>query len=305
MERISLEGQVAIVTGGGAGLGRAYSLELARRGAAVVVNDVVAEAADGVVGEIEAAGGRAVAVHATVATVEGGREIVDAAVSAFGTVDAIVNNAGIMRPGFFEDLDPALLDQHFAVHAGGAFYVTQPAWPIMKEKGYGRVVMISSAGGLFTMQANSVYGVAKGAIFSLGRALALEGQEHGIRVNSVLPNADTDMGRNHPVPGYEKHFREELRTKLAPMRVAEGVAPLVAYLASPACTVTGEAFSSTCGRVAQVFVGVTEGWVGDHRSMTAEEIAENLDQIRDRSEYSVPASLWEEYEVIGRTLGVA
>jgi NAD(P)-dependent dehydrogenase (short-subunit alcohol dehydrogenase family) len=249
-------------------------------------------------------GGHAVANYSTVATVQGGREIVEAALGAFGTVDVVINNAGIMFPGRFEDLDPETLLEHVAVHAGGAFYVTQPAWPILKEKGYGRIVMISSAGGIFTMHNNACYGTAKGAIHALGRCLALEGAEHGILVNMVMPNAATNMGKDHPVPDYQRHFRHELRSVLAPMRVAEGVAPLVAYLASSACSVTGEAFSSTCGRVAQVWAGVNEGWVGDHAAMSAEQIQANLDQIRDRSQFIVPASLYDEYEAIGRTLGV-
>lgn len=305
MKPITLEDRVVIVTGAGSGLGAEYARQMAARGGAIVVNDIDGAAAESIVAEITTAGGRAAAIEASVATPAGGRTIVDAALDAFGTVDAVVNNAGIMRPGAFEDLDPDLLGAHLAVHAGGAFHVTQAAWPVMREKGYGRVVMISSASGAFGMHNNALYGTAKGAIHALGRCLALDGAEHGILVNIVLPNAATNMGKDNPVPGYERHFREELRTVLAPLRETVGVAPLVTFLASSACTLTGEAFSSTCGRVAQVFVGVTEGWVGDHAAMTAEEIQTSLEQIRDRSRMSVPASLWEEYEAIGRTLGVS
>jgi NAD(P)-dependent dehydrogenase (short-subunit alcohol dehydrogenase family) len=304
MEQITFADRVVIVTGGGGGLGTEYAHELARRGGAILVNDIDHAAADAVVVSINDRGGRAVANYSTVATPQGGREIVQSAVDAFGTVDVVINNAGIMLPGAFEDLDPDLLLEHVAVHAGGAFFVTQPAWPIMKEKKYGRVVMISSGGGIFSMHANASYGTAKGAIHALGRCLALEGAEHGIGVNMVLPNAATNMGKNNPVPGYRKYFREELRSVLAPMRVAKGVAPLIAFLASSACKVTGEAFDSTCGRVAGVFAGVNPGWVGDHVSMTAEQIQANLEQIRDRSEATVPTSLWDEYETVGLTLSV-
>lgn len=301
-EAITFDGRVAIVTGGAGGLGSEYAASIARRGGAVLVNDIDREAAETVVDEITRVGGRAVADSNSAATPNGGRAIVQAALSAFGTVDVIINNAGIMVPGRFEELAPSLLLEHVAVHAGGAFYVTQAAWPIMRASGYGRVIMISSGGGIFAMHNNAAYGAAKGAIHALGRCLSLEGAEHGIAVNMVLPNADTKLGRDHPVPDYKIHFREELREVLAPMRVARGVAALVTYLASSVCAVTGESFDSTCGRVASVFAGVSQGWVGDCEAMTAEEIQANLGQIRDRERYGVPTSLWDEYELIGQTL---
>jgi NAD(P)-dependent dehydrogenase (short-subunit alcohol dehydrogenase family) len=300
-----MEGRVVVVTGGGAGLGRAYSRELARRGAAVIVNDVTADTADAVVREIEEEGGSAATVVADVSTPEGGRSIVDAAVERFGTVDGIVGNAGIMRPAYVEDVDAATFKQTLAVNLEGVFYVTQAAWPVMRERGYGRVVLISSGGGILSTQANSAYCASKGGVFTLARALAFEGREHGITVNAVLPGAATDMGRNNPIPDYDNYMREDLRKALLPLRVAEGVAALVAYLVSPACTVTGETFSSVAGRVSQAFLGFTEGWVGDHLSMTAEDVAEHLDEIRDRSGYHVSADLWEEYEALAVTLGIS
>ena len=303
-EPISLEDQVTIVTGGGAGLGRAYARELARRGASVVVNDITAETAGAVVAEIEDGGGRAAAAVANVATPEGGRAIVDVAVERFGTVDAVVANAGIMRPAYVEDVEPETLKQTLAVNLEGVFYVTQAAWPVMREKGYGRVALVSSGGGILSTQAKSAYATSKGGVFALARALAFEGRAHGIRVNTVLPGAATDMGRDNPIPDYDLYVREELRKAMLPLRVAEGVAALVAYLVSPACTVTGEAFSSVAGRVSSAFLGFTEGWVGDHATMTAEDVAEHFDEIRDRTGYHVSADLWEEYESLALTLGI-
>ena len=209
MNRVSLERQVAIVTGSGAGLGRAYALELADRGAAVVVNDVSRERADDTVAEIERAGGRAVASYDSVADADGARAIVERAVDAFGTVDAVVNNAGTMRNNWFEDQTAEDLQAMLSVHVGGCFFVTQAAWPIMREKRYGRVVMIGSAGGMWSMQMIANYAAAKGGVYGLGRALAFEGRDHGICVNVLLPGAATTI--SGPIAEYERHFRAELR----------------------------------------------------------------------------------------------
>lgn len=305
MPDVSMEGQVAIVTGSGAGLGRSYALDLAARGASVVVNDFDRARADGVVGEIEAAGGVAAASYDSVADAEGARAIVQTALDRFGTVDALVNNAGNMRNGWFEDLTKDDLDAVLAVHIGGCFSVTQAAWPVLRAKGYGRVVMVSSAGGLWAMQGISNYSAAKGGVYGLGRALAFEGREHGILVNMLLPGAATTIAAGSPVPDYDRHFRPELRDAILPRRAVESVTPMVTYLASSACTLTGETFSAVAGRYARAFVAVTDGWFVDEAGeVTAEDIAEHLDEICDESLYHVPFSLYEEYEAIGPKLGV-
>ena len=167
MTPISFDGQVVIVTGGGRGIGRGHCLDLARRGAAVVVNDMAPEHADAVVDEINGAGGRGVPSYDSVATPEGATAIIATAVDAFGTVDAIVNNAGFMRNGWFEEQTRAMLDAVLDVHVKGAFFVTQAAWPVLREKGYGRIVMTSSAGGLFAMQGEANYAAAKAGLFGL------------------------------------------------------------------------------------------------------------------------------------------
>ncbi len=305
MTEISLKDRVAIVTGSGAGLGRAYVLDLAARGAAVVVNDFARERADEVVSEIEAVGGTAVASYDSVADPAGARAIVQTALDRFGTVHVLVNNAGSMRNGWFEDQTKDDLEAVLAVHIGGCFYVTQAAWPVLRENGYGRVVMVSSSGGLWAMQGMANYSAAKGGVYGLGRALAFEGKEHGIFVNMLLPGAATTIATASPVPEYMRHFRPELHEVIAPRREVEGVVPMATYLSSEACTVTGETFSAVAGRFARVIVAVTDGWfVDDYTQVRAEDVAEHFDEISDASTYHVPFSLYDEYEAIGPLLGV-
>ncbi len=306
MARIDFDGQVVIVTGAGRGLGRSYSRELASRGAAVVVNDLQRQYADETVAAIESDGGTAAACYDSVATPESAQAIVAAAVERFGTVDAVINNAGFMRNGYFETISSADLQSLLAVHIEGSYYVTQAAWPIMREKGYGRVVMTSSAGGMFAMQGESNYAAAKGGVYGLAKALAYEGSEHGILVNTIMPMAATTIAVDDPVPDYEKHYPAELAAAFRPRRTTEAVAPVVAFLASRACSVTSEAYSAGFGRYARVFVGETHGWVADDFShVTAEDIAQHLEEIRDRDDYAVPANIYEEVEFIAAAIGLA
>ena len=306
MTKVALDGQVAIVTGSGAGLGRAYALELASRGAQVVVNDVSTERADDTVATIADAGGRAVASYDSVASQPGGRAIVESAIQAFGDVSIVVCNAGTMRNAYFEDQSPDDLDAMIAVHIGGCFWVTQAAWPIMKRKRYGRVVLVGSSGGMWSMHAITNYAAAKGGVYGLGRALAFEGREHGINVNVLLPGAATTITAASPVPDYDKYFpHPDLGKALAARRTAESVAPLAAYLTSEACTVTGETFSAVAGRYARVLVGVTDGWFADDiDSVTAEDIAQHFDEICNTTNYVLPSNLFDEYRAMAPRLGV-
>jgi NAD(P)-dependent dehydrogenase (short-subunit alcohol dehydrogenase family) len=305
MEPIGFDGQVAIVTGGGRGIGRSHSLELARRGASVVVNDLTREWADQVVAEIADAGGNAVASYGSVAEPEGAREIVDVALERFGTIDALVNNAGIMRNGWIEDLTIEQLDAVLDVNLRGSFLVTQAAWPVLKAKGYGRVVMTSSSGGMFAMQGESNYAAAKAGVYGLCKALAVEGRDHGILVNAVLPMAESKITDGDPVPGHAERYPTGVREILAPRRLADAVAPLVALLASRACELTGEAYFAGFGRYARVFVGEVPGWVAaDLSAVSAEAILEHIDEIRDLDGFVVPADIYEEVEHIASMLGV-
>jgi NAD(P)-dependent dehydrogenase (short-subunit alcohol dehydrogenase family) len=300
---LSFEGQVAAVTGGGRGLGRAYSLELARRGAAVVVNDVDGSAAE-VAAEIAGAGGRAVAAHASVTSVDGAAAIVNKALDEFGTLDIVVNNAGIMRNGMLEDLTVEKYDAVLEVNTRGAFLVSQAAWPILREKRYGRLVMISSAGGMFAFAGVSNYAAAKAGVYGLMKALAFEGAEHGILVNAVLPMGGQMASVDVPPPGYAEAYPAGLRERLAPRRTTDAVAVLVAVLASRACPVTGEAYSAGFGRFARVFVGVTPGWVADRVSdLKAEDVLRHFDQIRDLEGFIVPRDQFDEIAAIAEQVG--
>ena len=300
---IRFDGQVVIVTGAGQGLGRAYALELGRRGAAVVVNDVGhldddgGPTADAVVAEIEAAGGRAVASYDTVATPEGGAAIVDRAVDHFGTVDAVVHNAGVWRNVPYAEMTVDQLEPVLDVHLRGAFFVTQPAWSIMQAKGYGRIVLTSSSAGAFGRESGANYVSSKAAMLGLGRAHALEGEAHGIRANCILPIAP--FGRKGPVV---PALKNQVASSGLPPEAAgpEQVAPMVAYLASAACTVTGEAFSAGGGRYARVFLGVASGWLGPAGGCaTAEDVEAHLGDIEDVRDFSMPSSAWAELRDIG------
>jgi NAD(P)-dependent dehydrogenase (short-subunit alcohol dehydrogenase family) len=305
MEQVSFDEQVVIVTGGGRGLGRAYCHELAGRGASLVVNDIVGESAYGVVAEIEASGGQAVASTDSVASAAGGRAIVEAALAAFGTVDAVINNAGILRNNLFEDLTVEQIGAVFDVNLAGAFFVTQPAWRIMKEKGYGRVLLTASAAGLFGRAGSVNYSATKAAMYGMCKALSFEGAEHGIKVNALLPRASSSITASDPIPGFSNYYSKEMMDALAPRRGPEVTAPLVAYLVSRECTVTGETFSSAFGRYARVFVGLARGWLArDPASISVEDVAENIELIRDREGHTVPLSNFEETATVAEMLGV-
>jgi NAD(P)-dependent dehydrogenase (short-subunit alcohol dehydrogenase family) len=306
---ISFEGQVAIVTGGGGGIGRVQSLELARRGAAVVVNDVSGmdhpdgPSADAVVREIEAAGGRAVASHDSVATPEGGRAIVDLAVDTFGGIDAILHYAGSWRHVLFDDMTVDNVDAVIDVHLRGAFFVVQPAWKLMKERGYGRIMLTSSSTGMWGRRWGSNYAAGKAGLLGLGRALALEGAEHGIFTNCLMPvasgaNKYRELPPDTMMADFAKH-RSTTAPVLPEGSTPERVVAMPTYLASRACTVNGEAFSAGAGRYARVFVGVTDGWMSERDTTpTAEDVADHLDEIEDRTSYTVPESIHHELAAI-------
>jgi NAD(P)-dependent dehydrogenase (short-subunit alcohol dehydrogenase family) len=302
---VSFEAQTAIVTGGGRGLGRAYCLEIARRGGAVVVNDAVGERADAVAAEIRAAGGRAVASHDSIATREGGAAVVRAAVDAFGGVHALINNAGILRNNLFEDLTFEQIDDVLDVNLRGVFFVTQPAWRLMKAAGYGRIVLTSSAAGMFSRAGSVNYSASKAAMYGMTRALSFEGAEHGIAVNMLLPRADSAIADRDPVPGMAGYYSPALREALAPRRAPELTAPLACYLASRACSINGEAFSSAFGNYARVFVGRARGWLAaDPGGVSAEDVIEHLGEIRDVEGFGIPLSNFAEVEAIAARLGI-
>lgn len=268
---------MAVVTGGGRGLGRCYALLLASRGAKVVVNDpgssLTGDGADGgpardVVAEITAAGGDAVACTASVADAEGGATIIDTAVQTFGRCDILVHNAGIVRRGTLDVLSHHDFDAVLDVHLRGAFHVVRHAFPVMRAAGYGRIVLTSSIGGLYGNHGVANYAAAKAGIIGLSNVAALEGEAHGVTSNVIVPGAVTRMA-------------EGLDTSAYPPMGPELVAPAVGWLAHESCSVTGEIFAAIAGRIARVVVAETPGVY--RPSWTIEEVARNIDAIRDAS----------------------
>ena len=252
MDPLTFDGRVAVITGAGGGLGRSHALELARRGAHVVVNDLggavdgtggSASAAEQVVAEIRAAGGEAIANADSVATPDGGAAIVECALDTFGRVDIVVNNAGILRDAAFKNVTPALLDAVIDVHLKGAFNVLRTAWPRLREQNYGRVVNTSSGSGLFGNFGQSNYGAAKAGLMGLTRVLSIEGARNNVMANAIAPIAHTRMTEG------------QIDESMAP----ELISPLVAYLCHASCAVTGQAYSVGGGRVSRVFLGMTTG----------------------------------------------
>jgi NAD(P)-dependent dehydrogenase (short-subunit alcohol dehydrogenase family) len=299
VSEITFDGRVAIVTGAGGGLGRTYALELARRGAQVVVNDLGGSvngeggddaAAQKVVDEIKSAGGEATPNYDSVSSPEGGESIVKTAVDAYGKVDIVINNAGILRDKSFAKMSWEDLDLVLDVHLKGAFYVSQPAFKVMKEKGYGRFVFTSSNSGVFGNFGQANYGAAKMGLVGLSNVLAIEGAKAGILSNVVCPVAGTRM-------------TEELLGDFAKLLKPETVTPLVTFLASEACTFTHEAFSAAGGRYARVFVGLAPGWYGGKDTIaTAEDVLDHIDEIEDQEGYIVPTQSGDEMGPLLTTL---
>ena len=312
--RIDLGGQVAIVTGAAGGLGRAYALALADRGAAVVVNDLGGDTrgenpgpglAQAVADEICARGGRAVANGDTVATTAGGEAITRAALDHFGRVDIVVNNAGNQRNALFEDLTEEDIESVLAVHLKGGFYVTQPAYRLMKRQGYGRIIFTSSQSGVFGNPYRANYGAAKTGIIGLMRVLALEAPP-SIRINCVMPNAS---GSRMGTPGEERVDKDFIAAILARGNAyadrssPDYCAALVTWLASPACNVTGQCYSVLRGHYARVFSGRGEGWTGARdRPPTVEEIAAHMGAIGEPGAWHEPQSGIDEGDIVRAAL---
>ena len=294
MSDIRFDNRVVIVTGAGSGLGKCYAIEFAKRGAKVVVNDPGssldgsgqnAAAADVVVKEITDAGGTAVASYDSVATREGGEGIVKTAVDAFGTVDVLVNNAGIIRDKSILKLTEEDWDQVTAVHQKGAFCVTQPALAIMKEKKFGRIVNTSSGAGIYGNFGQTNYAAAKMALVGLMNSIFVECAKHNITCNCIAPLAASRMTENLMPP--------EVFEKLKP----EFIAPLVLYLCSEKSTVNRMIFNCAGGWFSRTEIKCSPGVVlGDgKRSITPEEIEENLDKITNIDDGKIHTHLMETF----------
>ena len=281
MDRISFHNRVAIVTGAGGGLGKVYALELAKAGARIVVNDLggapdgsgkgSSSPAQAVVGEIKKAGGEAVASYDNVATAKGGENIVKTAINTFGRVDILINNAGILRDKSFIKQDAKIWNPVVDVHLNGAYYVTRPAFKVMKEQGFGRIVMTTSAAGLYGHFGQTNYSTAKLGIVGLMNTLKIEGAKHDIKVNTIAPIAASRLTREVMPP--------EIFEKSKP----EFVSPMVLYLCSDDCKETGQIFNAGLGFFNRVAMLTGSGvQIGDPENPpTPEMIHENFDKINN------------------------
>jgi NAD(P)-dependent dehydrogenase (short-subunit alcohol dehydrogenase family) len=279
MESLRFDGQVAVVTGGGRGLGRDHALLLASRGARVVVNDLGTEIggagrsnspAGDVVREIERAGGTAIANFDDVSTEQGAGGIIYDALETFGKVDIVVNNAGILRDAPIEAMQVDDWDSVLSVHLRGSFLVARAAWDSMRRNGSGRIINTSSAAGIFGNAGHANYATAKMGLVGLTLGLALEGEDHNILVNAIAPVGLSRMTSAKSIATARN----------------ETVSAAVGWLAHEACRLTGEVLWIRNHRVARVLIGLSAGY--SNPEMALEDIQTNLSLIEDNTNVAFP-----------------
>jgi NAD(P)-dependent dehydrogenase (short-subunit alcohol dehydrogenase family) len=307
--------QVAVITGAGGGLGMQYALLLASRGARVLVNDIGgsvtgagsdADAATAAADEIRRLGGEAIADSNSVTSPEGGQAIIDAAAQAWGRVDIVINNAGIVRDAPFEEMTADRLDPLVDVHLKGAFHVSRPAWKRMREQGYGRILNTCSAAGLLGAERMSNYGSAKAGLVGLTRVLAAEGAEHNIKVNAIAPIAYTRMlahsveSAGQPDDPSAQAILDDLVAQYLQKLDPALVAPVAAFLTHRDCPVSGEIYTVGAGHVARFFIGRTKGFYSPELSV--EQVRDHLDEIRDENGYTVPGGPADEMAALFATI---
>ncbi len=302
MNKINFDGRVAIITGAGQGIGRAYALELASRGAKVVVNDLgvsregVGEdqsAADNVVAEIVAAGGRAIASYDSVATMAGGENIIKTAMDTYGKVDILINNAGILRDRSFLKMTEEEWDLVIGVHLKGAFCVTQPALKVMKENNYGRIIFTASASGLYGNFGQTNYGAAKMGIIGLMNSLKQEFSKYNIKINTISPTAWSRMTADVLPPDFEEKFNPQFNE------------PMVLYLCSEENRATGNIYAMGAGWYGRSAIVSGDGvCLGDGgRPISVEEIRDNFDVISDLKESREHDGAMSMFSYMGPLLG--
>jgi NAD(P)-dependent dehydrogenase (short-subunit alcohol dehydrogenase family) len=296
MADLGFDGKVAIITGSGGGLGREHALLLSSRGAQVVINDLGGSVsgeggdlgpAERTAKEINGLGGVAVADGNSVSTPEGGEAIVQTALDNFGRVDIVINNAGILRDKTFHNMTPDLLNPVLDVHLKGAFNVTRPAWIKMREQNYGRVVNTSSNSGILGNFGQSNYGAAKMGLVGFTRVLCAEGAKYNIKVNAIAPVAKTRM-------------TEELLGAVGDKLDPRLVSPIVAWLAHEDCPVSGEIYSAAGGRIARMFIGLTQGYY--NADLSLEDVRDHFEQIRSEEGYIVPQGPGDELALLLKQL---
>jgi NAD(P)-dependent dehydrogenase (short-subunit alcohol dehydrogenase family) len=271
---MELSGRVAIVTGAGAGLGRAHALELARHGAKVIINDI-GPGADDVAAEIIAAGGEAIGIRGSVTDEAAVAAMVAETVSRWGRVDILVNNAGILRDKTFAKISLDDFRLVIEVHLIGSFICTKAVWGLMREQAYGRIVMTTSSSGLFGNFGQSNYGAAKMGLVGLMQVLSLEGEKYNIRVNSLAPTAATAM--------LDGLVSEENKAAMAPEHVSPGLIRLVGEDAP-----TRAILCAGSGHFSRAYITLTGGaWIGDGDGAAEAAIA-HWDEIGDRTHEIVP-----------------
>lgn len=278
MSELRFDGRVAVITGAGRGLGRSYALLLAARGCKIVVNDngsatrgdeIVANPADEVVAEIKAAGGDAIACAESVATPEGSAAIIQSAIDTWGRIDILIHNAGNVRYGMIADLSIDDFNAVTDVHFKGGFYLAKAAMPHMIAAKYGRVVLTASCSGLYGSQTTVNYGMSKAGLMGLNNVIALEGGEHNIHSNTIIPAAVTRMA-------------DGLDTSSYPPLDPDLVAPMVAWLSHDSCGVTGEHYIAGGGRMARAWTIESKGqW---QENWTPEDVAASSETIRNSAD---------------------
>lgn len=275
MSELRYDDRVIVITGAGRGLGRAYAELLGARGARVVVNDpgsavrgegIDAGPAAEVVAAIKAQGGNAIVSTDSVATPEGGRAIIEAALDHYGRIDGLIHNAGNVRYGSMQALSQEDFDAVLDVHLRGAFHVARAAFPHMCKARYGRIILTSSIGGLYGNRDCVNYGMSKSGMIGLNNVLALEGEAEGVKSNIIVPGAVTRMAEGLDISQY-------------PPMGPELVSPVVAWLAHESCSVTGEMLVSIAGRVARAFIAESKGVY--QPSWTPEDVGARIDAIMD------------------------
>jgi len=287
-ERISLEGKVAVVTGAGRGLGRAYAELLAERSARVVVNDLGTNVSgfgkDSTIAEevadlIRSRGGEAIANDSDVSTPQGGCDLIAMTIKHFRRIDLLVNNAGICGSQPFEDATLDDFDQYWRVHLGGPVNTVKAAWPHMVAQRYGKIILTTSVVGLFGMRGQATYAAAKSAVVGLMHILAIEGAEHGILVNTISPNGYTRM---HPAAVADPAWLKQSEAT----RPVEAVAPAIVWLASDGCSETNRIYNVEAGAIQRIAVVMGPGFYDPH--LTPESLAENYAKVVSIEGFSEP-----------------